>query len=142
MDYSWLKDVPGAVCKPEPRKRTKARKVRVRRDRTAEIRAYVFARERDICRCCRMRAAESMHELRPKSLRGRVSRTNSVAVCGDGVRGCHGFLQRHEISFTAGIEGAEGPLLFTPEKLSAAEWLHIGTDKRLLSEPMRSLEVL
>lgn len=40
-----------------------------------------------------------MHELKFRSQGGRVCPENSVAVCGDGVRGCHGFLQRHEIRY-------------------------------------------
>jgi hypothetical protein len=75
----------GVACpKPEPRKRTKARKVRVSRAAVRDVRAYVFARERDICRICRKRPATSMHELQFRSCGGRVSKRNSVAACGDG----------------------------------------------------------
>jgi hypothetical protein len=94
IDYSLL-----PLSKPEPRKRTKARKVRVSRAAVRDVRAYVFARERDICRCCRCRPATSMHELQFRSCGGRVSKRNSVAACGDGVSGCHGFAQRHEIAW-------------------------------------------
>src|SRR3954451_3813241 len=105
----------GVACpKPEPRKRTKARKVRVSRAAVRDVRAYVFAREREICRCCRFRPAESMHELRPRSLRGKVSRTNSVAVCGSGTTGCHGYLQANEIRWHGDWRGAEGTLMFVP----------------------------
>jgi hypothetical protein len=96
------------------RKRATARKKRERRMNTAEVRAYVFAREKGICRCCGYMAAESMHELRPRSLGGLVCKENSIAVCGDGTRGCHGKLQRHEIQVRLGSKrkGAEGFLAF------------------------------
>lgn len=64
-----------------------------------KIRAFVFDREQDICRCCRLRRADSMHELRFRSLGGKVSKRNSVAVCGSGTTGCHGFLQSWQISW-------------------------------------------
>lgn len=85
--------------KPKTRKQLKARKKRQAAKEIRAVRAYVFERERGICRCCGWMPAESMHELRPRSLGGKVSRDNSVAVCGDGVRGCHGKLQRHEITY-------------------------------------------
>lgn len=67
----------GVACpKPEPRKRTKARAKRQKGNREAEVRVYVFARERDICRCCRKRRADSRHELRFRSLGGKVTRQN------------------------------------------------------------------
>jgi hypothetical protein len=89
------------------------------------IREYVFEREQGICRCCRIRKAESMHELRFRSLGGKVSKRNSVALCGDGVQGCHGLLQRHEIDFACDIEGAEGLLKFQPKTQRAADWMRV-----------------
>jgi 5-methylcytosine-specific restriction endonuclease McrA len=80
----------------------------------------VFARDRETCRICRIRPAESMHEIVPRSLGGKVSLANSIAVCGDGVRGCHGFAQRHEIR----IEGrADDYLEIQPCSRAAAEWM-------------------
>ena len=89
----------GKLAKPEPRQRVKARQQRQQAAQVRAIRVEVFAREMGMCRCCGWRAAESMHELRFKSLGGTASRENSVAVCGDGTRGCHGFLQRLEITY-------------------------------------------
>jgi len=130
-----------AVPKPEPRTRVKARAKREQRDHVTEVRQYVFARERDLCRCCRFRRAESMHELRPKSLRGRVSRSNSIAVCGDGVRGCHGFLQRHEITFHRSLKlGAEATLYFMPCTEAARTWTRLGERHGIESPVMRELE--
>lgn len=129
-----------AVPKPEPRKRAKSRTMRVYHGHVKETRDYVFARERGICRCCRIRAAESMHELRPKSLRGKVSKRNSVAVCGDGVRGCHGMLQRHEIAVRIDHTEAEGTVLFYPQTGKAADWMRIARYSFIESQPMREME--
>lgn len=109
MDYSKL-----PLPKPEPRKRVKARKKRQQHSVVKDVRAHVFARERGICRCCGSMAAESMHEIRFRSQGGKVCPENSIAVCGDGVRGCHGKLQRHEITvrLLAKRLGAEGALAF------------------------------
>jgi hypothetical protein len=126
--------------KPEPRKRVKARERRSFADHVKAVRDYVFGRERGTCRCCRARAAESMHELVFRSLGGKVSRKNSVAVCGDGVRGCHGLLQRHEVIHGAGVLGAESTLMFTPVTLRAADYMRINKNETIVSPPMRETE--
>jgi hypothetical protein len=100
-----------------------------------KIRAYVFAREQNICRCCRIRRSESMHELHFRSLGGKVSKRNSVAVCGDGVRGCHGFLQRNEIAWQGESLGAEGLLMFHPKTAPSAEWMRVKLLHRICSMP-------
>ena len=96
------------------RKQVKAKQTRERRLSVAEVRAYVFAREKGVCRCCGCMAADSMHEIRPRSLGGLVCKENSIAVCGDGTRGCHGKLQRHEVTVRlhSKRKGAEGFLAF------------------------------
>lgn len=105
----------GIACpKPTPRRILKARRKRQAAKVVKAVRAYVFEREGGMCRCCVTRRAESMHEIIPRSLGGEVSRTNSIAVCGDGTCGCHGKLQRHEIRVEMGSKnGAEGLLYFT-----------------------------
>ena len=90
----------------------KRKKKRTHAQHVAEIRRQVFERERGMCRCCGVRPAESMHEIRPRSLGGKVSLENSIAVCGDGVRGCHGRLQRHEITAHVGDHGATNHIVF------------------------------
>jgi hypothetical protein len=125
-----------AQPKPEPSKRTKARAKREQRDRTAEIRAYVFGRERGLCRCCRVRRADSMHEIRPRSLGGKVSKANSIAACGSGTTGCHGFMQANEIA-VLGSGNADHCLWFHPKSAAAASWLRITVDQAIESEPMR-----
>lgn len=108
---------------------------------TGKIRAYVFARERDVCRCCRKRRAESMHEIVFRSQGGKISRKNSIAVCGDGVRGCHGFLQRHEIYVNFGaMVDAEAELLFQPATQAAADWVCVGLREVIASPLMVEME--
>ena len=137
IDYSGF-----AIPKPEPRKRIKAREKRAKVKTDAEVREYVFMRERNICRVCRKRQAESRHELQFRSQRGKVSKTNCVAVCGDGVRGCHGFLQRHEIQWFGGPRRAEETLTFWPNKSQqACDWLAIKMDESIESAPMREMEM-
>lgn len=127
------------VKKTPRRIRTKA-KPKAERDRIAEVRDYVRGRERGRCRCCRFRAGQSMHELKPRSLGGKVSRKNSVWVCGDGVNGCHGLIQRHEIG-TAYIEdGAEGLVKFVAHSERAATWLRIQQHHWIESGPGASYE--
>ena len=140
IDYAAIAKA-GGISKGEPRKRTKARAKRVHRGDVAEVRVYVFGRERNVCRCCRFRAAQSMHELRARSVGGKVSKRNSVAVCGDGVLGCHGFLQRHEIDvWTEDVQLAEGTLTFTPTTERAAEFLRIKLGEDIESPPMLAME--
>lgn len=124
-----------------PRRILKARKKREKVRTTADVRVYVFGRERNVCRCCRKRRAESMHELKFRSQGGNVSKKNSVAVCGDGVRGCHGLLQRHEIDYFAGPAGAEAVLTFWPKSPAACDWLAIKTDESIESWPMLDMEM-
>lgn len=130
----------GVPCPKGPtRKQLKAKRKRRHRRHVRIVREYVFARERDLCRCCRSRAAHSMHELLPRSLGGKVSRANSVAVCGTGTTLCHGYLQRHEIAWSGGTEGAEGTLYFRPQTIRAAAHLDIELDDTWVS-PNVSLE--
>lgn len=132
----------GEPCpKPEPRKKEKARKLRLHRTTVHDVRDWVFARERDMCRCCRARAAHSMHELVPRSLGGKVSRRNSVAVCGSGTSMCHGFLQSGQIVWDMHPqEGAEGRIVFTPKTELAASHCKIKLGESILSAPMRDME--
>lgn len=128
------------LAKPEPRKRIQGREKRAQRDKTTEIRIYVFARERDLCRCCRIHPAESMNEEPPRSCGGKISKRDSMAVCGDGVRRCHGFITRNEILIERGPFGAEDVLWFTPKTQAAADWMRIAVGYRLESAPMRAVE--
>ncbi len=131
-----------------PRRIVKARKKRVHRGNVAEVRPYVFARERELCRCCRKRPAESMHEIVFRSQGGKVSKQNSIAVCGHGTAGCHHLLQRHQIDVygpiledwsTAEIN-AEGTLTFRAVTLTAQEWLGVTQGQELISPVMVDIE--
>lgn len=130
-DYYQRAGIP----KPVPRKKAKARQRASDVDMVHRLRMYVMGRERGICRCCMFRAAESMHELRPRSIGGKYSRRNSIGVCGDGVRGCHGMLQRHEIAWSDDGRGAEGALLFVPKSEGAAEWMRLPIRQGIESRP-------
>lgn len=124
----------GVIAKPEPRKKSKRRAKRVQGDHVAAIREYVFDREWGVCRCCSFRGADSMHEIRPKSLRGKVSRTNSIAVCGSGTTGCHGFLQTRKI-VVEGEQDAEHTLHFVPMTEQAAEHVKVKRGQQIASGP-------
>lgn len=137
MDMS---DARLAYPKPEARVKTKARQEKIRVTSVKDVRQYVFARERNLCRCCRIRPAESMHEIRPRSVGGKVSRKNSVALCGSGTTGCHGHAQGHRISIGGSILGAEAELVFTANNQAAAEHCRIKVGEQIVSRPMQEVE--
>lgn len=60
------------------------------------VKRAVQVRDQHTCRVCG-KASESTHEIHSLGAGGKVSLKNSIAVCGDGTRGCHGKLQRYEI---------------------------------------------
>lgn len=108
-----------------PRRKVKSVAERIR---IAAVRLAVFDREGGRCRCCVTRAAESLHELKPRSLGGDVSTANSIALCGSGTTGCHGYLTRHEIAVSDLLElespiSALRPLRFSPKTPAARDWL-------------------
>lgn len=130
------------IRKPEAAQTTEARHLRQETERERKVRIYVFARERDRCRCCRVRPAESRHELRFRSLGGKVTRENCVAVCGSGTTGCHGYLQAHAIwyAFEHPALGAEATVIFTPTTTAAADWLKVGIRESVSAPVMRDME--
>jgi hypothetical protein len=143
-DLPTLHGQPGrAVPKPErqPKKAPKGIRPTVKspeeRDRIAQVRQYVMARERHTCRICRCRPATEMHELRPRSLRGRVSRTNSIGVDAT----CHRLIQEHAISYERDpVLGAEATLYFMPRTDIARSWMKLGNKHGLESPPMHETE--
>lgn len=130
------------IGKPEPSAVAKAREDRKESEREARVRVYVFARERDICRVTRFLPAESRHELRFRSLGGKVTRENCVAIQGDGVRGIHGLLQRNEISYEFEVPGigAEGTIFFTAKTAAAADAMRVRVGETIASEPFHAIE--
>ena len=133
----------GGIACPKPVKRStlKRKAKKEKRERTAEIRDYVRGRERGRCRCCRFRAGQSMHEILPRSRGGKVSKKNSIWMCGDGTTGCHGYAQRYELVINGSDEvGAEGALRFSPRSTKAAEWMRITQYSAIESAPMSHYE--
>lgn len=117
---------------------TRAKRRRAEGKLVSPVRRAVFEREASICRCCQVRGAASLHELRFRSLGGKRSLENSIATCGDGVRGCHGFLQRNEITYQKTTPaGADGRLVFTVTTPAAAKWLGQELGHSWPSDPRR-----
>lgn len=82
-----------------------------------------------------------MHEVLFRSLGGKVSKTNSIAACGDGVNGCHGFAQRNEIRYQRGPLGANGTMSFQPVTVAAAEWMRVKVGQWIESPVMAETEI-
>jgi hypothetical protein len=65
-----------------------------------------------------------MHEVKPRSLGGTISIDNSIACCGSGTTGCHGFAQRHEFEQTDRRQDSQGNgRVWTPMTKAARAWL-------------------
>lgn len=70
----------------------------------SRTRKLVAVRSGGVCERCGLRDAESVHHRLKKSQGGRWSPANCVAVCGDGVRGCHGYIEEHpDAAFAEGF---------------------------------------
>jgi hypothetical protein len=67
-----------------------------------------------------------MHECKPRSLGGDISIENSIAVCGSGTTGCHGFAQRHEFIVVKRLPDPQGNgRVWKAVTPSAQRWLEI-----------------
>ncbi len=101
--------------KPTPRVVTKKIRDAKIEEHRQTVRDAVFTRDQGICRCCRAHATE-MHELRFRSLGGKRSLYNSIAVCTalSGGNNCHRLLQTHVIAYAFKNHriGANGPIIF------------------------------
>ena len=108
--------------KPKPGhfKRVKAARKRKRRVQTDIVRPAIFDKAHNVCVCCRRRPAQSMHEVKPKSLGGQVSMDNSIPVCGSGTTGCHGYLQQNKIVVSTATDGRR---TFVPRYDDAKRWM-------------------
>lgn len=73
------------------------------------IKRAVQERDHHTCRVCG-KPSQSVHEIHSRGAGGDVSLENSVAVCGSGTTGCHGKLQRYEITVIG--RNANGKLRF------------------------------
>lgn len=115
-------------------------KPKAERDRITEVRQYIIGRERDMCRCCRTRRGASMHEMKFRSQGGKISKKNSIWVCGDGVQGCHGLIHGREIAVDYRELGAEGVVQFLPRTEKARDWMKLGAARAIESGPMSHYE--
>ena len=61
----------------------------------AECRRIVRERSGGVCEHCLSRRATSASHRKPRSQGGEWSPENIVDACGDGVLGCHGWLEGH-----------------------------------------------
>ena len=68
------------------------------------VKRAVMERDKKTCRVCGKRA-DSVHEMRFRSLGGTVSLGNSFAVCGTGTTRCHGKLQRNALIPVGSLNG-------------------------------------
>lgn len=94
---------------------------RVRRPKNvgeAKTRLLVRGRSGGWCEICGAARAESVHHRRKRSQGGPWSASNCVHVCGDGVRGCHGWAEGSPNAAAAegfhlrpGQESAETPIV-------------------------------
>jgi hypothetical protein len=77
-----------------------------------------------------------------KSLGGKVSKRNSIAVCGRLVgsdHSCHTYLQANKIGWSGGPRRAQGTLLFWPKTERAADWLGVKLHERIESPVMHEI---
>lgn len=121
-----LADAPRRATQKHTEPTRKQRKAKQKRERSQfikAVRAEVMERDGYICRCCGWRAADSMHEIVPRSLGGKVSLENSIALCGSGTTGCHGFIQQHKIDMVKSVITGEWD--FIPKSPKAEEWMDI-----------------
>ncbi len=84
MDYSFLKDVPGAIQKPEPRCVSKARRDKIDAKDERACREIVRKRDKGKCRIpgCLERSTEAHHIVyRSKSKARRWDPANLVSLC-------------------------------------------------------------
>jgi hypothetical protein len=76
---------------PKRQPRTK----RVKNPGETNTRKLLAVRSGGLCERCGISPAESVHHRVKRSQGGPWSASNCVHVCGDGVRGCHGFAEHN-----------------------------------------------
>jgi hypothetical protein len=109
-----------AFPKGQTRPEAKAAKRQIEENIRRAVKREVFQREQGKCRCCGGPAQE-LHELRFRSLGGKRSLKNSIAVCNYRGKNCHRLLQVHviKVELLNHILGANAPLLF---RRDGKEW--------------------
>ncbi|QDM55958.1 HNH endonuclease [Gordonia phage Trax] len=58
-----------------------------------ECRRIVYERSEGVCEICCMAPAQSVHHRRKRSHGGPWTAANCIHICGDGTRGCHGWIE-------------------------------------------------
>lgn len=83
MNYDFLKDIPGAIPKPEPRCVTKLRKKKLDAKDERACREIVRARDKGRCRIpnCHERATELHHIIGRRAKATRWDPRNCVSLC-------------------------------------------------------------
>lgn len=71
------------------------RRPKVKNPGESRTRQLVAARSGGWCEACGAARSASVHHRRKRSQGGPWSASNCVAVCGDGVRGCHGWAEHN-----------------------------------------------
>lgn len=104
MDYSFLKDVPGSIQKPEPRVVTKRRAEKIDARDERACREIVRKRDRGKCRIpgCLERSTDAHHIVyRSKSKAKRWDPNNLILLC----RSHHQLEHAHVISISGDGDG-------------------------------------
>lgn len=99
------------------------------REERISTHASVMERSKGLCERCG-RGGESDHHRKNRSQGGRWSNENIIRLCGDGTRGCHGWVTQHPSA--AAEEGYhvkpwEEPAL-VPVLIQRKYWVRLTTD--------------
>ena len=91
-------------------------------------RAIVYQRSARFCEVCGRQGASVHHRVK-KGQGGEWDPANTLSLCGDGVRYCHGWIEAHPtyamdlgLWVRAGIDPATVPLWCTPAALPPGWW--------------------
>lgn len=86
----------GTACpKPEPRKRTKARKQRAEAKVVRDVRETIVSRDKGSCRVCG-RVGTEAHHIKKRSQGGKWTTENIILVC----LPCHQFIHDAQMTVT------------------------------------------
>lgn len=101
--------------------KTRSRGRRVKNPGESKVRIILAARSGGLCERCG-RPGQSLHHRKNRSQGGPWSASNCVWVCGDGVRGCHGWIGQHPLA--AKDEGFAVPRNGDPAQVPIQSRLH------------------
>lgn len=86
---NFAADIARRLAKRQPRTR------RPKNPGESKTRRIVWARSDRWCEVCGIAVADSIHHRWKKGQGGPWSPSNCIAVCGDGTRGCHGWIEHN-----------------------------------------------